>query len=160
MQQLIQYGFISRSLSSWASPTFVVPKKTGDWRIVFDYRKLNSVTKQIKYPIPNISLQWHKFRNKKYISTIDIKSGYWHIPVRKSDRKYLAFLFDGVLYEWNVMPFGPTNAPSYFQYTMQTFQSFRFCYIFNDITIVSETLEEHKKHLKEVFKILNHYKLN
>ena len=66
LQKLRKYGFIRDSTSKWSSPTFVVPKKTGDWRIVFDYRKVNALSKKLKYPIPDINFNWYKFRGKDY----------------------------------------------------------------------------------------------
>ena len=60
-----------------------------------------------------------RFHGMKYISTIDIKSGCWHIPIKKEDRPKTAFAFNGRLYECNVMPFGPSNAPPHFLKMMQ-----------------------------------------
>ena len=149
-------GFISRSKSPWRSPIFCVPKKTGDVRIVFDYRKLNSITKKMEFPLPNIEHIMPKFKDKEYITSLDIKGGYWHIPVKKEHRERTAFVFNNTLYEWNFMPFGPTNAPSFFQYTMMNlFKDLEFVIVYlDDISIVSNTKEEHKQHLKMVFDIL------
>ena len=160
-KQLRKYGFIRDSTSQWCSPTFVVPKKTGDWRVVFDYRKVNALSKKLKYPIPDINYQWYKFRNKEYITTLDVKSGYWHVRIHEEDKHKLAFIFDGHLYEWNVMPFGPTNAPSYFQYVMNmVFQDLDFVIVYiDDITIISDTWEEHQKHLKLVMDRINYYNI-
>ena len=95
----------------------------------------------------------------KIITTLDIKSGYWHIRINEEDKYKLAFLFDGKLYEWNVMPFGPTNAPSYFQYVMNMiFRDLEFVIVYiDDITIISNNFEDHKVHLNIVMDRINNY---
>ena len=152
LKLLVEKGFISRSISEWRFPTFIVPKKTGDARIVFDFRGLNKITRSMQHPLPNPVHLMHKFKDKKIFSCIDIKGGYWHIPVHKEHRKRLAFVFNNKLYEWNVMPFGPKNAPAYFQKTMnEIFSDMDFVIVYmDDVTIISDNEEEHKIHLEKV----------
>ena len=80
LRLMIAMGLISRSDSPWRFPTFIVPKKNGEARIVFDYRKLNAITKRMAYSLPSIPSLKSKFKGKTWISTIYVKSGYWHIP--------------------------------------------------------------------------------
>ena len=102
-----------------------------------------------------------KFKGKSWISTIDIKSGYWHVPIRKADRCKTAFIFNGQVYEWNVMPFGPTNAPPHFQKVMDgIFSDLDYVMVYmDDITIVSSNPKQHQQHLQEVFNRLAKYKI-
>ena len=161
LRLMIEMGFISRSDSPWRFPTFIVPKKNGEARIVFDYRKLNAITKRLAYSLPSIQQLMAKFKGKNWISTIDIKSGYWHIPIRQQDRCKTAFIFNGKVYEWNVMPFGPTNSPPHFQKVMdKIFDDLDFVMVYmDDITVISTTPEQHQQHLKEVFSRLGQYKI-
>ena len=55
----------------------------------------------------------HKFLGAKYITSLDVKGGYWHIPVREEDQDKLTFVFNNKCWKWKVMCFGPTNAPSH-----------------------------------------------
>ena len=112
---LYHHGLIRESESPWRFPTFIVPKKTGDARIVFDYRRLNEITESISYPLPSIQSLIDKFHGKKYITTLDIKSGYWNIPIYEPDRCKTAFVFNGKLWEWCVMPFGQKMLPHIFK---------------------------------------------
>ena len=160
IDELLKHGFIEHAKNSpWRFPIFCVPKKTGDVRIVFDFRKLNAMTKLNKYPIPNAIHQMHKFKGANYITSLDIKGGYWHIPVRESDQEKLTFVFGNRSYKWKVLPFGPTNAPSHFQFTMtKIFKEFideKWLVVYlDDISIISKTLSEHKNHLRRVFEVL------
>ena len=72
LQYLHSIGKIRPSTSEWRSPTFIVPKKNGESRIVFDYRKLNAITKRNAYPLPSIQTLMDKFKDMEYISTIDM----------------------------------------------------------------------------------------
>ena len=161
LQYLYSIGKIRPSTSEWRSPTFIVPKKNGESRIVFDYRKLNAITKRNAYPLPSIQTLMDRFKDMEYISTIDMKSGYWHIPIAEEDRAKTAFVFNGKLWEWCVMPFGPTNAPPYFQKIMnEIFEDLDFVQVYlDDITVISKDAESHQQHLAEVFKRLNKYKI-
>ena len=153
-------GYISKCKKpQYVSSIFGVPKKTGDIRIVFDFRKLNKITERLQYPIPRTRDLLQRFKGKNFITSLDMKGGYWHIPVAPKDRHKLAFIFDGEIYEWNVMPFGPTNSPMYFQQCMERIfyeecKEFTTVYI-DDISIISNTLAEHKRHLKKVFEVLD-----
>ena len=143
------------------SAPFTVPKKTGDWRVVFDYRKLNLITRKLQYPIPDMEELLEKFSKKSVITSLDMKGGYWHIPIRKEDKSKTAFIFDGKVYQWNVLPFGPTNAPMFFQQIMNgIFGHLDFVTVYlDDVSILSESVEQHKKHLKIVFDLLSEYNI-
>ncbi len=162
LDDMERHGLIEKNINTnYVSSIFCVPKKTGDVRIVFDYRKLNQITQKIYYEIPNINSIFDKFKGKNYITSLDLKGGYWHIPVRKSDRHKLGFRFNGETYRWKVLPFGPTNAPMFFQRVMQSvFEGLNFVSIYlDDVVILSESLDEHKRHLKVVFDRLRQFGL-
>ena len=145
----------------YVSSLFCREKKTGDIRIVFDYRKLNLITKKIHYPIPNMEELLEKFKGKDIVTSLDMKGGYWHIPIKAEDKYKTAFIFDGQIYQWNVLPFGPCNAPMFFQQIMnRIFGDLPYVVVYlDDISIMSESVAEHKEHLKEVFRRLNEHRI-
>ena len=96
--------------------------------------------------------------NAKVFSKIDLKSGYWQIPVRPGDVHKTAFKTRWGLYEYLVMPFGLTNAPAQFMSMMNDLLGDyldRFVLIFlDDILIYSANVQEHAEHLRKVLQIL------
>ena len=151
---MLQHDVIEPCLDpQFVSALFATLKKTGDVRIVFDYRKLNLITERMQFPIPRMDDLLSRFKGKNFITSLDMKGGYWHIPLKKEHRRRTAFIFDGKIYQWKVLPFGPTNAPMYFQQCMQSiFGDLDFVIIYlDDISILSDTIEEHKEHLRIVF---------
>ena len=107
-------GVIRESNSPWFSPFFIVKKKDNSYRFVVDYRKLNSRTISDCFPIPLVDELLGQFHNKKFFSVLDLKSGYWQVPLEESSKSKTAFIAENNLYEFNVMPFGLKNAPATF----------------------------------------------
>ena len=59
------------------------------------------------YPLPRINTIIDRLRDAKFISSLDLKDGYWQIPMDESSRKYTAFAVTGRgLFQWRFMPFG------------------------------------------------------
>lgn len=94
MQEMMEAGVIRPSTSPWASPISLVPKKDGTTRFCIDYRKLNSVTRKNSYPLPLISDIFDQLGEAKVFTTLDLKSGYWQIPVSEEDIEKTAFITD------------------------------------------------------------------
>jgi len=77
---------------------------------------VNDVTERDAYPLPHISATLDKLRGVKYLSTLDLKSGYWQVPLAAESRPITAFTVPGRgLMQFLVMPFGLHSAPSTFQ---------------------------------------------
>ena len=117
-QQMEQQGIVRRSSSDWASPLHMVRKKDGSWRPCGDYRHLNLATKADLYPPPHMEDLSSKLAGMKIFSTIDLRKGYWQVPVREQDIKKTAVITPFGLFEFCRMPFGLRNAGQTFQRMM------------------------------------------
>ena len=151
-------GIIRKSHSPWSSPVVIVGKKDGSKRFCVDYRKINAITTTDSHPLPRIEELLEQFRTSRWFSTMDLASGYWQIEMKEEDKQKTAFTCCYGLYEFNVMPFGLKNAPPTFQRLMielfrKQLDEFVVVYI-DDILVYSKTFEDHMKHLKIVFGIL------
>jgi Reverse transcriptase (RNA-dependent DNA polymerase) len=104
--QLEADGIIRRSCSAWASPLHMVLKKDGTWRPCGDYRLLNEATVPDKYPLPNIADMSAKLAGCTVFSKIDLKKGYYQIPVAAADVPKTAVITPFGLFKFLRMPFG------------------------------------------------------
>ena len=98
------------------------------------------------------------FGNAKYLSKLDLQSGYWQISVAEPDKPKTAFVTSSGLYEYNAMPFGLCNAPSSSQCYMEMIfrgLQWKMLLIYLDgIIIFSEKFEEHLARISLVFERL------
>ena len=155
LDALIKSSRVRTSASPWGAPVLFAKKKDGGLRMCIDYRALNKLTIKNKYPLPRLEDCLDKLYNAKFITTLDLASGFWQIPMAEEDISKTAFVCPRGQFEWLVMPFGLCNAPSTFQSMMdEVLRPFisRFVVVYmDDVTIYSNTLEEHLHHLEQVF---------
>ena len=101
------------------SPINCVKKKSGKFRLVTDLRVLNSQCTVPKFKQEDIQYVFSNINNTDYMVTIDLKDGFFHIPVNKEDQEYLGFSFKGRYYKWTVLPFGHCSSPFFFAKTLR-----------------------------------------
>lgn len=128
-----------------------------------DYRGLNLKTRKNTYPLPLIQTCIDQMGKAKFLSTLDLTSGYWQIRVADKDIEKTAFNTRYGKYEFLVMPFGLTNAPATFQTVINNvlrpyIDKFVVVYL-DDITVYSNSQQEHLEHLRLVFEALAKHKL-
>jgi hypothetical protein len=108
--KMLQAGIIRRSSSQWSSPLHMVKKKDGGWQSYGDYRLLNLVTKEDKYPLPNMGGLSSCLDGCMIFSKLDLKKGYLQVPVAAADIAKTAITTPFGLFEFTRMPFGLRNA--------------------------------------------------
>lgn len=95
LDKMIELGVAETSNSGWSSPILLVPKKYGTYRFCVDFLNMNSVTKRDAYRLPYMSSILYQLRNANFLSSFDIKSAYWQVPVAESSRDYFSFTGPG-----------------------------------------------------------------
>jgi hypothetical protein len=159
VDKMLAEGVIEPSDSPWSSPIVLAKEKDGKHRFCIDFRKVKEVTRKDAYPLPFINVILDKLRRARYISTIDLKSGYWQVPLTPSSKPITAFTVPSrELYHFRVMPFGLHSAPATFQRLMDRvigpeLDPYCFAYL-DDIVVLGETFEQHLQVLQEVFRRL------
>lgn len=151
------------SKSPWSSPVVLVPKKNGEVRFCVDYRRLNRLTKKV-YPLPRIDDSLDQLAGSSYLSIIDLKSGYWQVPMEQEDREKAACCTPDGLFEFTRMPFGLTGAPATFQRLMDEVlaaHKWHECMVYlDDILVFGRTLEEHNQRLAKILSRLREANLS
>ena len=101
--------------SEWAAPTFIQPKKTGDVRVLTDFRRLNDMILRKPFPLPKISDLLQKLSGFTYATAIDLSMGYYHIPLDEDSQKLCTTILPWGKYQWCRLPMGVKCAPDIFQ---------------------------------------------
>ena len=177
-------GVITKSVSPWASPIVIVPKKTAPGepprrRMCVDYRMVNSLAPPVVkahskakgvlsfVPIPKIDEIYAKLKDSHIYSTFDMRSGYYHLGLSTEAQAKTAFVLGGPKggkWEFKVCPFGLSQAPAYFQRLInQVIEGLPFAFAYlDDILIFSKDVEEHMEHVKILLQRLReaHLKIN
>ena len=115
VEDMLEIVIIQESSSAWSSPSVPVKKKDGMTRFCIDYRRLNQITKADAYPLPQIEDSLNTLGGARFFCSLDLACGYWQVKMDTADREKTAFVTQGGLYEFRVMPFGLVNAPATFE---------------------------------------------
>jgi deoxyuridine 5'-triphosphate nucleotidohydrolase len=163
-KRLEEAGITQKSKSNWSAPCVLVAKKGSKpgehtLRQCHDYINLNKITKTDTFPLPLIDDILDTLRPKaKWLTVLDMFSGFFQIGLTPSAIEKTAFVTAEGLWEYLRMPFGLKNAPSAFQRMMNmVFHDMigkNVLIYIDDVTIYSDTFDEHIQVLTEVFKRL------
>lgn len=158
---LLEKGWIVPSTSPYGAPILFTTKKDGTLRMCVDYRALNKQTIKNRFPLPRIDDLLESMHGAVCFSALDLQQGYHQQRITDEDVPKTAFLTHNGLYEYLVLPFGLSNAPSSWSAMIAKVLAglpFAFVYL-DDICIASCSPEEHESHLAQVLQRLREHKL-
>ena len=145
---------IVRSVSPWACPIVVVPKRTAPGklpkrRLCVDYQAVNSLLPPVKkaflkakgvltvVPLPKIDEIYVQLKGSKIYSTFDMRSGYYHMVLSEKSRPKMVFVSSYGKWEFKRHPFGLAQAPAYFQRLVnEVLSGFTFAFRYLDDILV------------------------
>ena len=163
IEYMLEHFFIRPSESPWGAQVLFAPKKDRGLRFCIDYYWLNKKTIRNQYPLPLPEEMMDRLGGAWVFSKMDFKSGYWQVPIHEEDIPMTIFRKRWGLFEFLVMPYGVTNAPSQFMYLVQDILH-RYLNVFvvvfiDDILVYSRNTEEHVEHLRLIFERLRKHQL-
>ena len=163
IQEFLAVGLVTESHSPYAAPAMLVKKSDGSPRLVIDYKKLNSITIKDSSPLPNLEDVLRKLgKGYRVFSKLDLKSGFYQIPINEHDKIKTAFITPFGLYQFNVLPMGLKNSPPTFQKvmleTLEDCRSFSLVYL-DDIIVYSSSFQQHLSHLESVLQALSNKRI-
>jgi Reverse transcriptase (RNA-dependent DNA polymerase)/RNase H-like domain found in reverse transcriptase/Integrase zinc binding domain/Integrase core domain/Chromo (CHRromatin Organisation MOdifier) domain/Retroviral aspartyl protease len=158
LNENLKKGFIVDSQAPFASPTLFVKKANGSLRFCVDFRKLNSLTRKDRYPLPLMDETFARLSKAKKFTKLDIRQAFHRIRMHPDSEDLTTFRTRYGAYKCKVLPFGLTNGPATYQRYMNDvlfdyLDDFCTAYL-DDILIYSENEEEHELHVKKVLQRL------
>lgn len=144
--------------TEWVNNIVIVEKPNGSLRICLDPLHLNKNIIPDQFPIPTLEDLAVKLKDKSIFTVIDLKEGFYQIPLEKESMKYTCFLTPFGKFCFRRLPFGLKVSPEVFQRTIEKiFGDLKVGIYFDDLIIGGATVEEHDSVLFEVLKRAKKY---
>ena len=155
VKDMLRKGFIRESSSSWRSPVLLIKKVDENGKVTYrfciDLRKVNDQTVKDRYMLPRIDETVDALSGSRFFSTMDVDRAFWQVGLKETDKCKTAFVVDGQLFEFNVMPFGASNAPATFQRLMDKALrglTWHQCIVYiDDVLVFAKSFEAHLANL-------------
>ncbi len=162
MEKYISDSLAAKLIRPSSSPAgagfFFVEKKDSSLCPCIDYRGLNSITVKNTYPLPLMSSAFERLQGASLFTKLDLRNAYHLVRIREGDEWKTTFNTPRGHFEYQVMPFGLSNAPAVFQALVNDVlrdMVDQFIYVYlDDILIFSYSLQDHVQHVRRVLQRL------
>lgn len=142
------------------SSIFSIPKNDGSHRFILNLKNLNKFVLTEHFKLEDIRTLCKLVMKGDFMCTIDLKNAYYLVAIQENHKKYLRFLFDNTLYEFNCLPFGLSTAPFVFTKLLKPVvehlrkQGIRLVIYLDDIICLGSSYEECLENTKVVTNLL------
>lgn len=129
-----------------------MPKKDGGQRPVINLKALNQFVQAQHFKMEGVRTLKEILKPGDWLAKVDLKDAFFTIPIHVTHRKYLWFMFQGKVYEFNCLPFGLSSAPWVFTKTLKPVIALlrelgvRLIAYIDNILILAESREELEIH--------------
>ncbi|KAL7297012.1 hypothetical protein TKK_0009444 [Trichogramma kaykai] len=154
IEQMLNYGIIERSTTPFINPLVVVPKKDNSVRLCLDARQINERMVEDHDGSEEIDQVLRKCNTIGVMSSVDLRSSFWQVPLARESRRYTGFLHQGKTYQYTVVPFGLHISSSALNRAAESVlkgMEDKIIAFVDDWLIVSPTIEQHLKDIDELF---------
>ena len=133
---------------------FLVQKASGKWRPVLDVSRLNTFVRKTKFSMESTRSVLAAIQEGDWLTTVDMKDAYFHVPIHPTSRRFLRFVFAGQVYQFRALCFGLSTAPKVFTRVlaplakMVHLAGFRIILYLDDWLILAKSPQEMERALK------------
>ena len=160
LNRLCKLGVIEPSKSPWSSPIILLKKKgnTGEYRLLSDLRRLNTIAKSYNYPLPNVEELLSSITEGSIFSCLDLRQSFFQVPLEPSSRDKTTFTTKYGNYRYTRLPMGYKNSPHIMaEVGAIVFRSLIGTCVglyIDDVCCYSKNIQEHLSDLEQVFECL------
>ena len=136
------------------SPIFVIPKKSGELRVILNLKKINLFIAVQHFRMETLKVILLELCSRDWAVSIDLKDAYLHVPIHPQSRRFLGFRYHDKTYTYKVIPFGLKDSPWVFSRIFATVighlrrQGIRIFYYLDDWLLVAESQALLESHLQ------------
>lgn len=163
ISKLINLAAVSvceRSEGDFISSIFLTSKPNGGKRFILNLKPLNKFVQKSHFKMEDHRVATKLVPKNGYLATIDLKEAYFSVPICKAHRKYLRFVFNSTVYEFNAVPYGLCVAPRIFTKIMKEVISYlrqrgyRSVVYLDDILCIGDTFSECHSNVTNTLELL------
>ncbi|KAL8440743.1 hypothetical protein Emag_007767 [Eimeria magna] len=156
--ELDAQGITEPSTGCWSTPTVIVRKASGAWRLCCDYRPIEKHVRIPQQPLARTDDILASFNGKKYFSVLDMCQGFYQIKIAEQDRPKTSFVTPDCQRQYRRLPFGFASSPAIFQRMVDLLLGgmkwVSAAGYIDDIIVYSDTWDAHRAHLRQLFQAL------